>query len=101
MKSSPSRENSSGPFRPGVGQNPLQTLGLCRIETGGQPRHLANRSSFAPAHSRAGPPAQEIMDRSSGLNGWNPLRLGTLNSLLRFVARHKGVEKEVVLRGSS
>ena len=29
------------------------------------------------------------------------LRLGTLNSILRFVARHKGVEKEDVLRGSS
>ena len=28
----------------------------------------------------------------------NPLRLGTLNSLLRFVSRHKGVEKEDVLR---
>ena len=28
----------------------------------------------------------------------NPLRLGTLNSILRFVSRHKGVEKEDVLR---
>jgi predicted RNA binding protein YcfA (HicA-like mRNA interferase family) len=26
------------------------------------------------------------------------LRLGTLNSILRFVSRHKGVEKEDVLR---
>jgi len=31
----------------------------------------------------------------------SPLRLGTLNSILRFVARHKGVEKEDVLRASS
>ena len=27
----------------------------------------------------------------------NPIRLGTLNSILRLVARHKGVEKEQVL----
>ena len=31
----------------------------------------------------------------------HPLRLGTLNSILRFVARHKDVEKEDVLRGPS
>ena len=28
----------------------------------------------------------------------NPLRLGTLNSILRFVSQHKGVGKEDVLR---
>ena len=28
----------------------------------------------------------------------NPIRLGTLNSILRLVARHKGVEKESILR---
>ena len=28
----------------------------------------------------------------------NPLRLGTLTSILRFVSQHKGVEKEDVLR---
>ena len=27
-----------------------------------------------------------------------PIRLGTLNSILRLVARHKGVEKEDVLK---
>ena len=27
----------------------------------------------------------------------NPLRLGTLNSILRLVSRHKGVEKEDIL----
>ncbi|HMP82245.1 MAG TPA: type II toxin-antitoxin system HicA family toxin [Verrucomicrobiota bacterium] len=27
----------------------------------------------------------------------NPVRLGTLNSILRLIARHKGVEKEDVL----
>jgi predicted RNA binding protein YcfA (HicA-like mRNA interferase family) len=31
----------------------------------------------------------------------NPVRLGTLNSILRFVAQHKGVEKEDVLRDLS
>jgi predicted RNA binding protein YcfA (HicA-like mRNA interferase family) len=28
----------------------------------------------------------------------HPLRLGTLNSILRFVSRHKGVDKEDVLK---
>jgi predicted RNA binding protein YcfA (HicA-like mRNA interferase family) len=28
----------------------------------------------------------------------NPLRLGTLNSILRFVSQHKGMGKEDVLR---
>lgn len=28
----------------------------------------------------------------------NPLRLGTLNSILRLIATHKGVEKESILR---
>lgn len=27
----------------------------------------------------------------------NPLRLGTLNSILRFVSRHKGVDREDLL----
>ena len=28
----------------------------------------------------------------------NPIRLGTLNSILRLVARHKGTEREDILR---
>ncbi len=28
----------------------------------------------------------------------NPVRLGTLNSILRLVARHKGVERDEILR---
>jgi predicted RNA binding protein YcfA (HicA-like mRNA interferase family) len=28
----------------------------------------------------------------------NPIRLGTLNSILRLVAQHKGVEREDILR---
>ena len=28
----------------------------------------------------------------------NPIRLGTLNSILRLVARHKGAEREDILR---
>jgi len=28
----------------------------------------------------------------------NPIRIGTLNSILRLVARHKGVEREDILR---
>jgi hypothetical protein len=31
----------------------------------------------------------------------NPLRLGTLNRILRFVSRHKGIKKEDVLRRST
>jgi len=27
----------------------------------------------------------------------NPVRIGTLNSILRLVARHKGVDKQAVL----
>ena len=29
----------------------------------------------------------------------NPLRLGTLHSILRAVARHKGVERDAILAG--
>jgi hypothetical protein len=28
----------------------------------------------------------------------NPIRIGTLNSILRLLARHKGVEREEILR---
>ena len=31
----------------------------------------------------------------------DPIRLGTLNTILRLVARHKGVEKEDVLKNLS
>jgi predicted RNA binding protein YcfA (HicA-like mRNA interferase family) len=75
-------ENPARPLGPRSRQGALQTLGLRQVHQDGS--HIILQTD------KPSPQRIPVPDHSA-------LRIGTLNSILRLVATHKGVDKQDVL----